>query len=77
MQRSQQHAMIVRSTISLGHDLELSVVAEGVEDQPTWDRLRAFGCDLIQGYIVSQPVPAAALVSWLDGEASHASLVAA
>ena len=77
MQRSQQHATIVRSTISLGHDLELSVVAEGVEDQPTWDRLRAFGCDLIQGYMVSRPVPAAALLSWLDGEASHASLVAA
>lgn len=66
MRLSAQHATVVRSTISLGHDLNLSVVAEGVEDESTSDRLRTFGCDLIQGYLVSRPLPASELTAWLD-----------
>ena len=66
MQGSAKDATIVRSTVSLGHDLGLSVVAEGVEDDATWDRLRAFGCDLIQGYVVARPLFPAALAEWLD-----------
>jgi EAL domain-containing protein (putative c-di-GMP-specific phosphodiesterase class I) len=50
-------AMIVRSTIDLGHNLGLQVVAEGVEDQQTWDLLRDLGCDLAQGFFMSKPVP--------------------
>jgi EAL domain-containing protein (putative c-di-GMP-specific phosphodiesterase class I) len=65
---STQHAATVRSTISLGHDLNLTVVAEGVEDDNVWERLRAFGCDLIQGYVVSRPLSAPQLVAWLDRE---------
>ena len=49
---------IVRSTIELGHNLGLEVVAEGVEDQATWDRLVELGCDVIQGYHLSRPLPA-------------------
>jgi diguanylate cyclase (GGDEF)-like protein len=54
-------AIIVRSTIDLGHNLGLRVVAEGVEDAATRDALRALGCDLAQGFLWSPAVPAAAL----------------
>jgi len=57
---------IVRSTISLGHELGLRVVAEGVENQATWQLLERFGCDLVQGYVVSRPLPAADLALWLQ-----------
>ena len=56
---------IVRSTILLAHELDLEVVAEGVEDEPTWALLRELGCDLIQGFLVSRPVPVGRLVGWL------------
>src|SRR5260370_35873582 len=49
---------IVRSTIELAHDLGLRVIAEGVEDQATWDLLVELGCDLAQGYHMSRPLPA-------------------
>jgi len=55
---------IVRSTIDLGHDLGLSVVAEGVEDQATWQRLAALKCDIAQGYFISQPLPAEEFAAW-------------
>ena len=58
---------IVSSTIGLSHTLNLRVVAEGVEDQATWDALLALGCDSIQGYYLSRPLPAVDLVAWLRG----------
>jgi diguanylate cyclase (GGDEF)-like protein len=57
---------IVRSTIDLAHNLGLTVVAEGVEDEATWDRLNQLGCDTAQGYYVAQPLPAGVLESWLE-----------
>lgn len=48
--------VVVRSTIELAHNLGLSVVAEGVEDQPALDLLRQLGCDTIQGYLISKPL---------------------
>lgn len=62
---SPANAAIVRSTIALGHDLGLVVVAEGVEDQATWDALGELGCDTIQGYFASKPLSAAALENWI------------
>jgi len=56
---------IARSVIDLGHNLGLSVVAEGVEDRAVWDQLAEMGCDLAQGYYLSRPIPAAALASWV------------
>ena len=56
---------IVQSVIDLGHNLGLQVVAEGVEDQLTCDVLRALGCDLLQGYYLSRPLPAVDLQCWL------------
>ena len=54
-------AVIVRSTIELGHNLGLRVVAEGVEDAATWKLLRECGCDLVQGDYLSRPLPAGAV----------------
>jgi EAL domain-containing protein (putative c-di-GMP-specific phosphodiesterase class I) len=49
---------IVRSTIDLARHLELSVVAEGIEERPELERLTALGCDVAQGYLIGRPVPA-------------------
>src|SRR5436190_12754423 len=51
-------AAIVSSTVDLAHALGLCVVAEGIEDEATWTRLRAVGCDAAQGYHLSRPLPA-------------------
>jgi diguanylate cyclase (GGDEF)-like protein/PAS domain S-box-containing protein len=59
--------MIVRSTVDLAHNLGLRVVAEGVEDQRTWEELTLLGCDVIQGYHLARPMSAAALEVWLVG----------
>jgi EAL domain-containing protein (putative c-di-GMP-specific phosphodiesterase class I) len=57
--------VIVRSTIDLAHNLGLVVVAEGVESADTWTRLGDLGCDVIQGYHLCRPLPAADLTAWL------------
>jgi EAL domain-containing protein (putative c-di-GMP-specific phosphodiesterase class I) len=62
--KNENDTAIVRATIELGHNLGLCVVAEGVEDQMTWDALAALGCDLVQGDLISRPLPAAALQQW-------------
>jgi EAL domain-containing protein (putative c-di-GMP-specific phosphodiesterase class I) len=51
--------------ISLGHDLGLRVVAEGVEDQGAWSILRELQCDLLQGYLLARPMPAEDMSRWL------------
>jgi diguanylate cyclase len=56
---------IVRSTINLAHDLGLTAVAEGVEDEATLDLLRDLDCDLCQGYYLSYPLPAPEIATWL------------
>jgi diguanylate cyclase (GGDEF)-like protein len=57
MEESEDDAVIVHSTIDLGHNLGLSVVAEGVETEGVRDVLRGLGCDVAQGYLLSRPVP--------------------
>jgi diguanylate cyclase (GGDEF)-like protein len=49
---------IVRATILLAHELGLRVVAEGVENEDTWQQLAGLGCEIVQGYCLSRPVPA-------------------
>jgi diguanylate cyclase (GGDEF)-like protein len=65
MATSPSDATIVRSTIDLGHNLGLRVVAEGVETQDAWEKLAALGCDTAQGYLLSRPMPASDLERWL------------
>lgn len=64
-------AVIVRSIVDLARNLGLHVVAEGVEDRATWDRLADLGCDAIQGYYLSRPMPVEDLPAWLAGHRSR------
>jgi diguanylate cyclase (GGDEF)-like protein len=59
-------AAIVRSTVELARNLGLRMVAEGVEDQGTWDALAAVGCELAQGYHLARPMPAGQATAWLS-----------
>ncbi len=64
MRRDESSAIIVRSTIDLAHGLGLKVVAEGVEDQATYDILRALGCDRMQGFLIAKAMSVGALSEW-------------
>jgi diguanylate cyclase (GGDEF)-like protein len=57
---NSEDAAITRAIIAMAHGLELKVVAEGVETQAQMDFLKAQHCDELQGYLISEPVPAAA-----------------
>ncbi|HET6264914.1 MAG TPA: EAL domain-containing protein [Usitatibacter sp.] len=72
MEADSRNAAIVRSTIELGHNLGLSVVAEGVETEHELAELRRFGCDVIQGYLYARPMAAEALEGWLGGTRERA-----
>ena len=65
MHNDENAAIIVRSTIDLGHNLGLTVVAEGVEDQENLQLLTILGCDTVQGFYLSRPLSADALADWL------------
>jgi diguanylate cyclase (GGDEF)-like protein/PAS domain S-box-containing protein len=58
-------AAIAQATIALAHGLSLTVVAEGVETEGQLDFLRGIGCDAVQGYLFSRPVPAAEMAALL------------
>ena len=64
MMLDDNDAVIVRSTIELGHNLGLNVIAEGVESLAICNRLTALGCDIAQGYHMSRPKPARELDRW-------------
>lgn len=64
MIRDDDDAVIVQSTIDLGHNLGRQVVAEGVENKETLERLKALGCDQVQGYYLSRPLPAEDITAW-------------
>jgi len=61
----QEDDCVLRPIVDLGHAMGLEVVAEGVEDQATLDRLMGLGCDSAQGFHVCPPIAAADLTSWL------------
>lgn len=66
MEHDIDDAKIVRSTIDLGHNLGLRVVAEGLESIAVWNLLKQMGCDQAQGYFMSKPMPADRFAAWLD-----------
>ncbi|MFI8938828.1 putative bifunctional diguanylate cyclase/phosphodiesterase [Streptomyces syringium] len=82
-----EDAEIVRCTLDLAHSLGLVVVAEGVEDDETWERLRDLGCDAVQGWLVAAAMPPDETTAWLrlrsesgwhrEDEALHAAAAAA
>jgi len=66
MARSESDAVIVRSTIDLGHNLGLRVVAEGVETAQCWELLSGLKCDVAQGFFISRPLPSVDIPSWIE-----------
>jgi EAL domain-containing protein (putative c-di-GMP-specific phosphodiesterase class I) len=57
---------ICSASLRLAHQLQMKVVAEGIEDQDDWDSLSDLGCDIGQGYFIARPMPAAAVLDWLS-----------
>ena len=70
MVNNPKDARIVASIINLGHSLGLEVVAEGVELDAAVGLLKEQGCDYVQGYVISKPLPADELEAWLKGYAA-------
>lgn len=66
-----EDAEIVRCTIDLAHSLGLLVVAEGVEDDETWERLRDLHCDAVQGWLVAAAMPPQETTAWLRARGEH------
>jgi diguanylate cyclase len=63
--RDPRAAAIVQHTVALAHDLGLTLVAEGVEDDATGAVLARLGCDVAQGYAIARPMPVADFLGWL------------
>jgi EAL domain-containing protein (putative c-di-GMP-specific phosphodiesterase class I)/CHASE2 domain-containing sensor protein len=70
---NREDAVLVRSTVDLAHKLGLKVVAEGVEDEACLAFLQSIECDLAQGYLISRPVPAAAIATLMAGSMVRAA----
>lgn len=71
--QNQDDGILVRSTIELAHKLGLKVVAEGVEDAGCLKFLNATGCDLVQGYLISRPLPLDQLNKLLASDYQYAA----
>ena len=63
---SDKDAILLKSMIQLGHGLGCVVTAEGVEEQESMDKLKAFNCDHVQGFLVCKPLPADQFTKWMD-----------
>ncbi|MDY7562730.1 bifunctional diguanylate cyclase/phosphodiesterase [Pseudomonas sp. 10B1] len=80
MELREENRKLVHAMINLAHNLNLEVVAEGVETAEQLELLRGFGCDQVQGYLISKPLPLDSLVEYLTfgqredvGHAKHLS----
>jgi diguanylate cyclase (GGDEF)-like protein len=67
MNEDLRDSLIVQSVIALGHNLGLTLVAEGVETEDALNTLASFGCDVFQGYHMTAPIPVAAFDAWIAG----------
>jgi len=66
MVKNAESKAIVDTCILLGHNLNMEVIAEGVEDQETLNLLQKMGCDNAQGYVISKPLPIAQFEKWIN-----------
>lgn len=71
---SHRDPLIVRATIDLAHALEMTVTAEGVDDPMALSLLQVMGCDMLQGYFISRPVPVPELIRFMDSECNRLRL---
>lgn len=67
LNESESDKIIVKSTIELGHNFQLRVIAEGVENEQSMELLRDMGCDYMQGYYLARPMPLEDLIPWMAG----------
>ncbi|MBI6739862.1 putative bifunctional diguanylate cyclase/phosphodiesterase [Pseudomonas syringae] len=72
MELREENRKLVNAMINLAHNLNLDVVAEGVETAGQLELLRSFGCNQVQGYLISRPLPVEELVTYLRSQAAHA-----
>ncbi len=68
----ENDSAITNAAIQMAHGLGLDVVAEGIENENIWNRLRQMGCDYGQGYWIAKPMPVNELLLWID---SHHTLL--
>jgi EAL domain-containing protein (putative c-di-GMP-specific phosphodiesterase class I) len=73
MDSEENDAFIVRSTIDLGRNLGMHVVAEGVETEAVRNELGELGCDFARGWYLGKPMPAGELTVWLVEHAANVS----
>ena len=73
MLASDDDAAVAESLIALAQRLGLKVVAEGVETEVVWERLRELGCDQAQGFHLARPMPAALLPDWIADRAGDSA----
>ena len=69
MRDTKGDQQIVQSVIDLAHNFDLTVVAEGIEDDATYKALKKMGCDLAQGYVVSRAMPGDEFIEWIRARA--------
>lgn len=73
---SRQDDAIVRAAIAMAHSLDLQVIAEGVQDEPTHERLRGYGCDQGQGFYWASALPLPEFITWVRERARAVPLQA-
>ena len=66
MENEKSSAAIVRSTITMGHDLGMLIIGEGVEAAAVLESLTHMGCDVAQGYLIARPLGLENLNKWLS-----------
>ena len=66
MHKNDDDRVIVQSTIDLGRNLGLDVIAEGVETKAAWNSLKKMGCGMVQGFFYGRPMPPEAFSEWLE-----------
>jgi len=71
MTETNDNAEIVKTIVSLAHNLGMEVIAEGVETVDQWQKLRALGCQYAQGYLFSRPVPSDKVMELLAADAMY------
>jgi len=72
---NESDQIIVRSTLELAHNLGLSVVAEGIEDETALTWLKSLNCEFAQGYFISKPLPADVFTKWMDSSPYKINLI--
>ncbi len=71
LNQSLEDRRLVQATIDLAHNFDLHAVAEGVEDEATLSTLQSMGCDIVQGHVLSQALPAEEFTRWLDSRQTN------